>query len=174
MELKEKKIIFAFLYVLSIVISNVLVNYFGAVNIFGVFLPAGVFFASLTFTLRDFVQRYWGDKSGLLWIFVATLITMSLSVKLAFASTLAFLTSEIVDWFIYKTTKLPFYKRVIFSNLFSCPLDSLIFISLVFGFNIFHIIHFSLAKYVLSLFGLLFILLVRKGNDRTVEVEYIS
>jgi len=43
LELKEKRIIFAALYVLSIVISNVLVNYFGVVSIFGFFLPASVF-----------------------------------------------------------------------------------------------------------------------------------
>jgi len=173
-KLKEKRIIFAALYVLSIVISNVLVNYFGVVSIFGLSFPASVFFVGLTFTLRDFVQRYWGDMSSLFWILVASLITMSLNVKLAFASTLAFLVSEIIDWFVYKITKLPFYKRVIFSNLFSCPVDSFIFISLVFGFNIFNIIYFSLAKYVLSLFGLILILLVKKWDNRIVQEKYIS
>jgi len=107
--------------------------------------------------------------SSLFWILVASLITMSLNVKLAFASTLAFLVSEIIDWFVYKITKLPFYKKVIFSNLFSIPLDSFIFISLVFGFNIFNIIYFSLAKYVLSLFGLILILLVKKLDNRIVK-----
>jgi len=56
------------LYVLSIIAANFCVSYFGIVTYLGLTFPAGAIFVGLTFSLRDIVQREWGDWK--VWYFM--------------------------------------------------------------------------------------------------------
>ena len=122
----------AALYLGSILLANLFVDRFGIVKFIGLTFPAGVVFVGLTFSFRDFVQRSWGDAAVWVWMLTATVITYFLNRQIALASVSAFLVSESVDWFVFKTFKWPLRKRIYISNLFSCPLDSAIFVTIAF------------------------------------------
>lgn len=156
-----KKVMWGILYLLSIIIANFFVIWFGIVHVAGLSFPAGVVFVGLTFSFRDYVQRYWGDKACWIWMLAATGITFLFNKQIALASVSAFLISEGVDWFAFKTLKMPFKKRVYISNLFSCPLDSLIFVTIAFGWVWPAIWGQALIKYAAGLLILPFI-----RNDR--------
>jgi len=130
----KNKYFWPVLYLLSILLGNLFVIWFGIVKVLGLVFPAGVIFIGLTFSFRDYVQRTWGDWACWVWMLLATIITFFLNQQVAFASVCAFLISEGVDWFSFKVLKMPFKKRIYISNLFSCPLDSLIFVTIAFGF----------------------------------------
>lgn len=121
------------LYLLSILLGNYFVIKFGIVQFAGLTFPAGVVFVGLTFSFRDFVQRQWGDRACWIWMIIATFLTFLLNTQVALASVTAFLVSEGVDWFAFKYLKMSFKKRIYVSNLFSAPLDSLIFVTIAFG-----------------------------------------
>lgn len=121
------------MYLVSILLGNLFVIWFGIVHVLGLTFPAGVVFVGLTFSFRDFVQRQWGDWACWIWMLIATMITLCLNWQIALASVTAFLVSETVDWAAFKYLKFDFRKRIYISNLFSCPLDSIIFVTIAFG-----------------------------------------
>jgi uncharacterized PurR-regulated membrane protein YhhQ (DUF165 family) len=131
--------------------------WFGIVHFAGLTFPAGVVFVGLTFSFRDFVQRKWGDYACWIWMLLATLITFFLNQKIAIASVSAFAISEAVDWAFFKFLKFPLRKRIYISNLFSCPLDSIIFVTIAFGWVWPAIWGQALIKYVSGLLVLPFI-----------------
>jgi len=122
-----------FLYLASILLGNIFVNWLGIIKVAGLTFPAGVVFIGLTFSFRDFVQRFWGDWQTWIWMGLASVITVCFNLHLALASFAAFVISESVDWFVFKVSGLPFHKRIYISNIFSCPLDSIVFVTLAFG-----------------------------------------
>ena len=145
------------LYLTSILLGNFFVMWFGIVHIAGLTFPAGVVFVGLTFSFRDFVQRQWGDYACWIWMAIATGITFFLNQQIALASVSAFLVSEAVDWASFKYLKFSFKKRIYISNLFSCPLDSLIFVTIAFGWVWPAIWGQALIKYLAGLLVLPFI-----------------
>jgi len=145
------------LYLISILLGNFFVMWFGIIDFAGLSFPAGVVFVGLTFSFRDFVQRQWGDKACWIWMIIATIITFFLNRQIAIASVSAFVVSEAVDWACFKYLKMPFKKRIYISNLFSCPLDSLIFITIAFGWVWPAIWGQALIKYLSGLLILPFI-----------------
>lgn len=161
----NKKFAWGLLYLLSILIGNLFVIWFGLIHFAGLTFPAGVIFIGLTFSFRDFVQRYWGDWITWLWMAAASIITLTLNWEVAVASVCAFAVSESVDWFCFKVLKMPFYKRIYISNLFSCPLDSLIFVSIAFGWVWPAIWGQALIKYLSGLLVLPFIM-KRKSHEK--------
>lgn len=138
----SKKWLFGYGYILSIILGNLLVVYLGIIHMFGLIFPAGAIAIGLTFSLRDFVQRSFGHK---VWYFmlVSTVLTALLSFvladmpippwKVALASAIAFIASEAIDWLVYTITKKDIIFRIIVSNLFSTPLDSILFVGIAFG-----------------------------------------
>jgi uncharacterized PurR-regulated membrane protein YhhQ (DUF165 family) len=123
-------------YVISIPLANLLIAHFGAVPVgFGLFAPAGVFAAGLTFTARDIVQRQLGKG----WAFGAVLTGVALSAlfatpALALASALAFALSELLDMAIFvMMAKRTFVGAVLTSNAIGLVMDSIIFLSVAFG-----------------------------------------
>ena len=143
----ENKWYFGIGYILSIILGNLLVVYLGIIHMFGLVFPAGAIAIGLTFSLRDFVQRSFGHK---VWYFmiISTILTALLSFvlanmpippwKVALASAVAFIVSEATDWLVYTITKKDIIFRIIVSNLFSTPLDSILFVGIAFGsFNFF-------------------------------------
>ena len=132
--MKNSKYFWPMMYLISILLGNLFVIWFGIVKVAGLVFPAGVVFIGLTFSFRDYVQKIWGDWACWIWMLIATGITFFLNQKVAMASVAAFVVAEGVDWFAFKVLKMNFKKRIYISNLFSCPLDSLIFVTLAFGF----------------------------------------
>lgn len=131
--MNKKSFFWPALYLISIVLGNLFVMWFGIVKVMGLTFPAGVVFVGLTFSFRDFVQRQWGDYACWIWMLVATGITFCFNTKIAIASVSAFFISEAVDWAAFKFLKMDFRKRVYISNAFSAPLDSVIFVTIAFG-----------------------------------------
>lgn len=161
MNFTKNKYFWPVMYLLSILLGNVFVILFGIVKFAGLTFPAGVVFIGLTFSFRDFVQRKWGDWACWIWMVLATIITFFLNQRIALASVSAFIISEAVDWFFFKYLKLTLRKRIMFSNLFSCPLDSAIFVTIAFGWFWPAIWGQALIKYLSGLFVLPFI----KGEE---------
>jgi uncharacterized PurR-regulated membrane protein YhhQ (DUF165 family) len=126
------------LYVSVIAAANWAIQRFGIVPIgFGLLAPAGVFFAGLAFSLRDWLQETGGRR----WVLGAILAGAGLSAwlsgpQLAAASGLAFLLSELADFAVYT----PLRRRgwlaaVIASNAVGVVVDSALFLTLA-GFGL--------------------------------------
>jgi len=153
----ENKYFWPVMYMLSILLGNLFVIWFGIVKVAGLVFPAGVIFIGLTFSFRDFVQKRWGDWACWIWMGLAVIITFFLNQKVALASVAAFATSEFIDWFLFKYLKLSLKKRIMYSNLVSCPLDSAIFVTIAFGWYWPAIWGQALIKYLSGLLVIPFI-----------------
>jgi hypothetical protein len=143
--------IYGTLYLLSIVCANILVIYFGIISIGPLDVPAGAVVVGITFTLRDIVQQVYGKFKCWWWMISAALISALFSPTVALASVSAFLISEAIDWLIFSTVKGSARKRSILSNVFGTPLDSLVFVPMVFGWVWPAIIGQAVVKLVSSL-----------------------
>ena len=137
-----KRWIIGYCYVLSIFFANLAVAYFGLIKIFGLTTPAGAIFIGLCFSLRDLVQREFGHKVW--WFMIASTIVTTLSGvalshlpiplwKVAVASAVAFIVSEAIDWLVYTLFTKDIVYRITVSNLFSAPIDSILFVGIAFG-----------------------------------------
>ncbi len=131
-------------FVGCVVGANWAISTFGLVPVgFGLVAPAGVYFAGLTFGLRDAVQET-GSRFWILWlIFIGACLSYFISdgsyvpsgyTSIAFASFCAFLFSETADFFVYT----PLRERhlvgaVVASNVVGSFVDSIIFLVLAFG-----------------------------------------
>jgi uncharacterized PurR-regulated membrane protein YhhQ (DUF165 family) len=87
----------------------------------------------------------------------ACLITTLFNWSLALASFAAFLISESVDWFAFKSLRMSFRKRIYISNAFSTPLDSMVFVWLAFGWFPEAMIGQAVIKYLSGLLVLPFV-----------------
>lgn len=122
-------------YVLTILGANWAIATFGMVGVgFGLMAPAGVYFAGVSFTLRDAVQETLGRRWAVGAIVVGAALSALISGPLALASGIAFLVSELADFAVYT----PLRKRskpvaVALSNTVGAVLDSAIFLWLAFG-----------------------------------------
>jgi len=122
-------------YLLCIVAANWATEHYGMVSVgFGLTATAGTWFAGLSFSARDGVQR----TSGRWWVIAAIVIGAAISwfvaPSFALASGIAFLVSEAVDMAIYT----PLYRRrpyaaVITSNTVGATLDAWLFLWIAFG-----------------------------------------
>jgi len=127
------KYFWGLMYLVSIMLGNLFVIWFGIVHCLGLTFPAGVVFIGLTFSFRDFMQRHWGKWGAWVWMLAATVITLFLNWQVAVASVVAFIVSEGLDWVVFTYFRWPFRKRIYLSNLVSCPMDSLLFVTIAFG-----------------------------------------
>lgn len=128
-------VIWLLLYVLSILGANWALLTFGLVNVApGLLAPAGVYFAGITFSLRDAVRERLGYWRALAAVAVGALLSAFLSPQLALASGIAFGLSEGLDALVYE----PLRKRgwlaaVAASNVVGFAVDSAVFLLLAFG-----------------------------------------
>lgn len=140
----DKKWWYAIAYMVSILLGNLFVVWFGLVKAFGLVFPAGAIWIGLTFSARDFVQREWGDFKVWWFMGISTVFTAMLGLVLpnhlpvsattvAIASASAFIVAEGIDWLVYTVFKWDIVYRIAGSNLISTPIDSIIFVGLVFG-----------------------------------------
>ena len=96
--------------------------------------PAGVYFAGLSFGLRDAVQ----EDSGRLCVIALVVIGAALSWRIepafAVASATAFLCSELLDFAIYTPLRgRQWVGAVVASNIAGSVLDSVLFLWIAFG-----------------------------------------
>lgn len=127
--------IFAVLYIFSVVGANALLSAFGLVPIgFGLVAPAGVYSVGFTLLLRDYVQERYNVKVALVLVVVGGFISAFMSPSLAFYSTLAFIASELLDTLVYSRFRATGWLLAVWtSNIASAILDSVIFLLLVFS-----------------------------------------
>jgi hypothetical protein len=122
-------------YIGTIFAANWAITTFGLVTVgFGLYAPAGVYFAGLAFTLRDLVQEQLGRGWTIGAILVGAALSALVSPQLALASGLAFLVSETADLVVYT----PLRERhwlgaVAASNTVGLVVDSALFLLLAFG-----------------------------------------
>jgi queuosine precursor transporter len=122
-------------YIGTIVAANWAIQTWGIVPIgFGLYAPAGVFFAGLAFTLRDLTQEQLGRGWTLVAIGLGAGLSWLVSPAFAVASGLAFLVSELADFAVYT----PLRERhwlgaVTLSNTVGLVVDSALFLWLAFG-----------------------------------------
>lgn len=147
--------IYIALYLTGILLANVLVHWFGLVQLGPLVFPAGAVMIGLTFSFRDMVQRKYGKSECWIWMLVATVVTFLFNRQLATASVSAFLVSEGIDWAIYTWLPGSFKRRLIASNAIGVPLDSIVFVGLAFGLNWQAIIGQTFVKFLSSLLVLM-------------------
>ncbi|TAN52037.1 MAG: VUT family protein [Rhodospirillales bacterium] len=121
-------------YIAVIFLANWAIQTFHLVPVgFGLMAPAGVYFAGLAFTLRDLVQERLGRNWTVGAILAGAALSYAIEPKFAFASGVAFLVSELLDFAVYT----PLRKRnwmlaVTLSNLAGLVADSALFLWLAF------------------------------------------
>jgi len=128
--------IYTALYVAAIPITNWLFAYVGVLPVPGtsyVFHPLA-FVVGFWLVLRDFAHKELGDR----WIFAPVFVGMALSYltsspRIAIASAIAFLVSEVVDYLVYRFSGRPLHQRVLLSSAASVPVDSVLFSGIAFG-----------------------------------------
>lgn len=122
-------------YVGTIVTANWAIRTFGAVSVgFGLLAPAGVYCAGLAFTLRDLLHEAFGRRAAVIAIGVGALLSVSLGGRLALASGIAFLLSELADLAVYEPMRRRGWLRAVFaSNVVGLVVDSALFLWLAFG-----------------------------------------
>src|SRR5829696_438131 len=123
------------LYVATIFAANWAIASFGVVPVgFGLMAPAGVYFAGLAFTFRDFTQENLGRRAVVVAILLGAALSALVSPQFALASGAAFLFSELADFGVYTPLRKRFWLwAIIVSNLVGALLDSVIFLALAFG-----------------------------------------
>lgn len=122
-------------YVWLIVAANVLLVVVGVVPVgFGLYAPAGVFAAGLTFTVRDAIQERGGRLFVLAAIGLGTLVSVTIDPVFGVASGVTFLVSEVADWLVYSRLRARgMIVAVASSNAIGLVIDSALFLQLVFG-----------------------------------------
>lgn len=125
-------------FMATIVLANWMTNAFGLIPIgFGLAVTAGTFAAGFALIARDGVQVSAGKWWALLAILAGCVLSAVTSTPaIAFASGLAFLVSELVDFAVFtpmRSRSLPL--AVILSSILSAPIDTVLFLHLA-GFGV--------------------------------------
>lgn len=121
----------------SVVVANYAVARYGLVPVgFGLMAPAGVYVVGVAFTLRDLVHEFYGRRGVVFAIVAGAALSYAVAApRLAIASGVAFLLSELADLAVYE----PLRRRrrwllaVALSNVVGLLVDSAIFLTLAFG-----------------------------------------
>lgn len=123
-------------FVATVYTANFLVDKFGIVSIgFGLFAPAGVYAAGIGFSARDWLQSVGGKRLTIVAILTGAILAAVLTDPvLAFASGVAFLLSELLDFGVYTPLKRHnVIGAMLLSNTVGSIVDSMVFLLLAFG-----------------------------------------
>lgn len=128
----------------TVVAANWAINRYGIVPVgFGLYAPAGVYFAGLAFGIRDALQ----ERGGRRWVMAAIAIGGAVSyivsggaaipgglMPIAAASGIAFTLSELADLTVYTPLRRNHWpSAVVLSNAVGAVFDSALFLWLAFG-----------------------------------------
>lgn len=117
------------LYLLAIVGINIGFEHFAPIPLpNGDVWPPMSLVVGIVFVLRDYSQSEIGHRVLLAMLVGAALSYWMASPALAYASLLAYMISELVDWSVYSLTRWPFKRRVWVSSAISAPVDSAVFL----------------------------------------------
>lgn len=121
-------------YVACVWLANWALERWGIVSIgFGMHGPAGLYFAGLTFGLRDGVQDTLGRKAVIGGIVVGAGLAYLIAPAFAIASGVAFLVAETADFAVYTPLRQKEWGlAVLASNAVGAVVDSLLFLWLAF------------------------------------------
>ena len=136
-------------YIAAICIANIGFTYLPMIPLPGGEMLAPMsFLVGFIFVIRDFSQKEIGHKvlgamavGGLLSYYMADPFV-------AYASVVAFIISESVDWGVYTFTDKPLKQRVLLSSLIGTPIDSAIFMSILGFFSWYGLIIMFISKMV--------------------------
>jgi uncharacterized PurR-regulated membrane protein YhhQ (DUF165 family) len=101
----------------------------------GISAPSGVLMVGLALVLRDLVQRRLGLLAGLAAIVIGAALSAWIAPPaIVVASTVAFLLSELADFFVYTPLqRRRFVTAVVASSIVGLAVDSAVFLYLAFG-----------------------------------------
>lgn len=125
-------------FLACIIAANYLTTEHGMVPVgFGLTATAGTYLAGLTFVLRDTVQDTAGRRAALALIVAGAVLSYAVSdPRIALASGLAFLASELADLTIYTPLRRRGYVRAaVASNVAGAVVDTFLFLAVA-GFPI--------------------------------------
>ena len=136
-------------YIAAIVIANIGFTYLPMIP-----LPGGEklapmsFLIGFVFVIRDFSQREIGHR-----ILIAMAIGGLLSYYMAdpfvaYASVVAFMISEAVDWGVYTFTDKPLKQRILLSSAAGTPIDSAVFMLMLGFFSWYGLIVMFVSKMI--------------------------
>lgn len=122
-------------YILTIAAANAAIAAFGLIPVgFGLVAPAGVVFAGLALTCRDFTQEALGRRWSVAAILVGAAFSWLISPAFAVASGTAFLVSELCDFLAYQPLRERNWLAAVgLSNTVGLVVDSALFLWLAFG-----------------------------------------
>lgn len=121
-------------YLACIIGANLALDRWGLVLVVGHMLPAGVWFAGASFTLRDVVDDLGGRGAVLGAIVAGGALSYTFAPSFAVASATAFLVAESIDWAVYRPLRdRRWWAAVVASNVVGSIADSLLFLWLAFG-----------------------------------------
>jgi len=127
---------FTIIYILSIVLINIGFVYVPLIPFFGTMYPPMSIAVGLVFILRDYSQKEIGHKVIFAMLIGALLSYFMADPYIAFASLVAFIVAETVDWGVYTFTNKPLRERILLSSLFSTPIDSALFLYMIGHFSL--------------------------------------
>ena len=122
-------------YVAAIVAVNIGFVYVPLVPIWGEMFPPMSLVVGAVFILRDFAQREIGHHILAAMLIGAGLSYLMADPYVALASLVAFLISELVDWYVYTFTGRPLAQRILLSSAISTPIDSAVFLEMIGHFS---------------------------------------
>ena len=142
---------FTITYIVSIALINIGFVYVPLIPFFDTMYPPMSIIVGLIFILRDFAQREVGHKVFIAMFIGAFISYIMANPFIAYASLIAFLISEIVDWAVYSFTKKPLHQRIFLSSLLSTPIDSAIFLLMIGNFSVLATITMFISKMIACL-----------------------
>lgn len=85
----------------------------------------------MVYIFRDFAQREIGRYIIIAMLFAGYLSYVLANQTVAYASLVAFLIGEFIDWGIFTYTKKPLSQRLLWSAMLSAPIDSFAFLAML-------------------------------------------
>lgn len=129
---------------------------------FGLMAPAGVYFAGLSFGLRDATQELGGRRWTVGLIILGAALSAFIDPVFAFASCVAFLCSEMADFAVYTPLReRHWHTAVIASNAVGAIIDSALFLWIAFG-SLEFIVGNTLGKFWMTVPAIIIVGLVRR------------
>lgn len=123
-------------FLAAIVVANYLTTHHGLIPVgFGLTATAGTYAAGLTFVVRDTVQDYGGKSLVIALIILGALLSATASGdnanRIALASGVAFLISELADLAVYTPLRSRGYLRAaVASNVVGSAVDTVAFLAI--------------------------------------------